>query len=387
MPLIVRNILKPLQVGKESIGCWKIHYMNRNILFDEEKILTPELLQNIKKRAIKRLYILGAGASASLPYKLPLAKELFPLIRQMLNLSQKTTLNNILYEVGIPPRKKNINFEDFLSILFSRSLNELFQNKKQYNINQDRGKIVELLLLKLEQLLLQGCKKVKNNKGPYDRLVASLGPNDAIISFNWDILLELACLRAGKKFCYLPDDDNVNNILIIKPHGSINWFPMLERELLFLDLKTNWALMGHSFEYYYMLYLKNPLGSKSFGKSSYSVQQFQSKYPAIVAPHVLKQIIIGGTPVDEFVDMGHKRFISSIWFIFQKLVEQVSELFIIGYSLPGIDSESIETLKCFSKNSKSKKINTIIRDQQINDRIKRILRIKPHNICKDFVKF
>ena len=54
----------------------------------------------------------------------------------------------------------------------------------------------------------------------YLSFARSLTPNDIIVTFNWDLLLESAIECVGGEYCY---NYEVGKIHIVKLHGSINW--------------------------------------------------------------------------------------------------------------------------------------------------------------------
>ncbi len=72
------------------------------------------------------------------------------------------------------------------------------------------------------------------------RLVSSLGPSDALISLNYDTLIDNALLMGGwnPRLGYgfelprrkirirdsYPKNSELEDVLLIKPHGSLNWF-------------------------------------------------------------------------------------------------------------------------------------------------------------------
>lgn len=56
--------------------------------------------------------------------------------------------------------------------------------------------------------------------GDLTKFVTMLTPNDAIITFNWDLLIERALDAVGVPWSYLPQRDT---IFICKLHGSANW--------------------------------------------------------------------------------------------------------------------------------------------------------------------
>ena len=126
---------------------------------------------------------------------------------------------------------------------------------------------IEILLQGLREYIREKCTSVQNDLEPYDRFVSSLEPNATVVSFNWDVLLELSILKARKSFQYLPTTTSGSDTLILKPHGSINWFALLDRELLSIDTTSNVGIIGPSLSYL-LLYLKDPLGPVDMGSSS-----------------------------------------------------------------------------------------------------------------------
>lgn len=64
------------------------------------------------------------------------------------------------------------------------------------------------------------------SRGPYERLLRELQPTK-VISFNYDTLLE-QCLEQGT-WTYSVLEEESHQILILKPHGSVNWTHHLSR--------------------------------------------------------------------------------------------------------------------------------------------------------------
>ncbi len=55
------------------------------------------------------------------------------------------------------------------------------------------------------------------------RLVGEqLGHSDLVLNLNYDTVFELALMQMGRQFCYSPNTPTENQILICKPHGSLN---------------------------------------------------------------------------------------------------------------------------------------------------------------------
>jgi hypothetical protein len=63
---------------------------------------------------------------------------------------------------------------------------------------------LRLALECLRKFIGDRCRTSQKLTGAYDRLVTSLRPDAVVVSFNWDVLLELALRRAGRRFDYLP---------------------------------------------------------------------------------------------------------------------------------------------------------------------------------------
>jgi hypothetical protein len=55
----------------------------------------------------------------------------------------------------------------------------------------------------------------------YLEFAEQLHEGDMVISFNWDVLLEIALMQVGKRFTYSGEVDG--SIKLCKLHGSINW--------------------------------------------------------------------------------------------------------------------------------------------------------------------
>jgi hypothetical protein len=223
--------------------------------------------------------------------------------------------------------------------------------------------------------------------GPYDRLVASLDERAAIISFNWDVLPEIALSRAGRVFRYLPTARSSVGTVLLKPHGSINWFALLDRELLLVAGDSNLGVFGDDLSYY-LLYITEPLAAVELGRST--VEYALAKVPAIVPPSASKLLSVGGVPRDDWVEAGHARAMRDIWYTFRLMLDQASELVIIGYSLPGTDASSIALLKSYASGSslsKPKRVRLVDPNQAVAERYQALLGSRVEIVCPDFDSF
>jgi hypothetical protein len=258
-------------------------------------------------KAIERLYVIGAGASAAAPYRLPTLKTLTWQLARTFGRSNRRLFEHTVYECfGVKLRKgSNVDFEELLNRL-DPSPFEYLTGLPIGGADAQAQKARRLALTGLRIFIRKRCLACAKREGSYDRLVASLNAHTAIVSFNWDVLLEMALRRAGQRFDYLPSTSATDATVLLKPHGSINWFALLDRELLSVDLNANVDVLGHDLSHY-LLYLKNPIGRMDLGRSSPFVKSALSRLPAIVPPGATRLLSVGGAPRDGFVDGGHAR--------------------------------------------------------------------------------
>lgn len=196
------------------------------------------------------------------------------------------------------------------------------------------------------------------------------------------VLLRLVCLRSVCR--------RIESIPYMKPHGSINWFALLDREMLSVDVgTTNWDVFCNDLTYY-LLFLKDPLGSRDLGKSSYFVKAALARVPSIVPPIASKILSVGGMPRDGFVASGHQRAMQLIWKSFQEYVSDATQLVIIGYSLPGTDASSVSVLRTFAPNSTSrrrKRVLIVDKNPACVERYKRLVHPDSKLVWDDFKSF
>lgn len=338
---------------------------------------------------IDRIYLIGAGASV--PYGLPTLKTLTWDLNESMSPDDRASFSAGVYECfGIPLSKSGAipDFEELLNRLDPRALLYL-EDLGLSGPKSFRRKVAELALSGLRTFIRDACIRVSEKQGPFDILVRSLNEKNLLVSFNWDVLLECALLRAGREFAYLPSEHASKAVLLLKPHGSINWFALLDREMLMVAGDSNLGVVGHDLSNY-MLYVKEPLSPIRFGNSSPVVQQVLSRVPAIVPPVASKLLSVGGVPRDGFVEAGHARAMKATWRHFAAALDQASELIAIGYSLPGTDAASIEVLKRFGASTntqRSKRVLLVEPQDAVAERYRSVLRVNTEIVCRDFSNF
>ena len=206
------------------------------------------------------------------------------------------------------------------------------------------------------------------------------------MSFNWDILLEVAFRKAGKEYTYVPTKSSSTDTLYLRPHGCIAWFALLDRELLSIDLNANLSVFGNDLKYY-MLCLKDPLGNPDMGNSNEFAKLALSPVAAIVPPTSKKLLSVGSRVRDTWVENGHDEAMQAVWRAFQDAVTAAEEIVVIGYSLPGTDTNAVEIFKAASRTPKQVFIVDPDPLGRIVERYRRILSPNVTKVCEDFKRF
>ena len=140
--------------------------------------------------------------------------------------------------------------------------------------------------------------------------------------------------------------------------------------------------------YYYLLHLKDPLATIEFGRST--VEYALAKEPAIVPPTASKLLSVGGMPRDGYVEGGHARAIRDIWYTFKLMLDQASELVVVGYSLPGTDASSLTLLKNWASDgvpSKRKRVCLVEPNEAVAERYHTLLGSTVEVVARDFSSF
>lgn len=183
-------------------------------------------------------FILGAGFSK--PAGLPLGNQLFS---EILNLAKLRGFETILsrdidyflrYVKRTQRRTINeINLEDFVSYLDIEHYLTL-EGKDHWS---GEGNKSQMIIKNLIALLLYSYEEKINKEqwSLYEDFVSRLKPNDWIFTFNYDTIVEKALERKNIPYRLFPyrsqkntsgnfASDAEGEIVVLKMHGSINWF-------------------------------------------------------------------------------------------------------------------------------------------------------------------
>lgn len=204
-----------------------------------------------------RFFILGAGFSV--PAGLPLGSDLFRCVKSQIEFQhgrntkfQRDLENYIEYKKicdGIELSENDIDLEDLMSFLDM----EHFLGLRGSDTWSDEGNESQLMIRNgIGKIIQDRTPDKRNFPDFYYNFAKNLSPNDIIITFNYDIILENSLDLIGKPYRLFPNrfkniglatntiNNDIEEVIILKMHGSVDWFSDSE----FLSSKQTFTEMG-----------------------------------------------------------------------------------------------------------------------------------------------
>jgi hypothetical protein len=197
-----------------------------------------------------RLIILGAGFSR--PAGFPLATELWKEIRDTAaSFSPGLRAHKFSDDLedyiafrreteGVMLTPETVDFEDFMRFLDVEHYLGL-RGSDTWSEDGNEGTIVTKFLI--GKILARHMIALANIPELYIEFAKCLEPNDVVITFNYDPLLERALDAVGKPYRLfssryksvhepsgIVEDDSRDEVIVFKVHGSIDWFDRSEFE-------------------------------------------------------------------------------------------------------------------------------------------------------------
>jgi hypothetical protein len=190
-----------------------------------------------------RLIILGAGFSR--PAGLPLATELWKEIRETAatfpsDLRASKFNDDLDHYIefckdanGDERTPETVNFEEFMRFLDVEHYLGL-RGSDTWSEDGNEGTVVAKFLI--GSILARYVNAIEEVPQLYLEFAKRLEPQDTVITFNYDTLLERALDAAGTPYRLFPTrfksvgefggsvDDDGDEVVILKVHGSIDWF-------------------------------------------------------------------------------------------------------------------------------------------------------------------
>jgi len=285
----------------------------------------------------RRIFVLGAGFSAAYGY--PTVEKLFEEIMKIERKKSKEILHLLSkYYPHFRPKYKNYpNIEEFLGFLQidkemsistggERRPQELPQEPF---LDDDRKKIEKIENFLIELISKYFFERLNQPLPPHlKKFCENLKDRDVIISFNWDLLLEKCLHEIGKKYSYSWGDyfDRKTEILILKPHGSINWIIADKRcnEEETKKLEENGFL--HYGDY------------RTFGFTNFEYREIQKGFIRCIIPPTACKKFTFPQKLEREEKLEVPGHLDVTWKgIWSTLSEKKEKICFIGYSLPDYD--------------------------------------------------
>jgi hypothetical protein len=198
-------------------------------------------MEMAEQKSKYRVLVLGAGFSRAAG--LPLASELWiEILERSHALTERASkFNDDLEDYlhyrkhadGIELARQEVNFEDFMQFLDIEHYLGL-RGSDTWSDDGNEGTIVTKWLI--GKILAEQMSKITELPKLYLDFAKQLQPHDVVITFNYDTLLERALEQVGKPYRLFPYryksinemsgtvDNDKDEVLILKVHGSIDWF-------------------------------------------------------------------------------------------------------------------------------------------------------------------
>lgn len=167
-----------------------------------------------------RVFFLGAGFSAGAG--IPLTDRLLKLTMEMFQEECPAIFERVDNLAREAISQYDDNEIDYSNVNFSNLCTYLeYMELREHEIGEVASREKETLRYYLAKTIAKHTPAMKNIPDLYIEFAKQLSDNDIVVTFNWDLLLEMSLLKLGKEFTYNWGKPNV--VQISKFHGSINW--------------------------------------------------------------------------------------------------------------------------------------------------------------------
>ena len=304
----------------------------------------------------QRMFILGAGFSA--PAGLPLGPNLLQGVRddvkeQFNAAGWDGTLEQEINEWRTLYPGQRLDLEHVLAYTHRRHYLRLIR-KEQYFEHGSRT--IDAARRAIQKLLISATPKTTPDL--YLDFAKRLRPDDVVVTFNYDTLLEKALDDARKPYTLTPEwwlEDGfreapvAQHIDVLKLHGSIDWY---DRE--YHDAARRWlAEQGHSIPNRHPLFGYSPsVPTESLAKGV--VREFGTEILRRVrrVPNHPAHYPIPtrwGTIVPVILPPAHDKLLGyspilDLWENLHIVASMASAIIVIGYSMPSYDSHAYEAV-------------------------------------------
>lgn len=297
---------------------------------------------------MSRVFVLGSGFSARAGA--PLSRSVLAnIFRQDRFIPKVMELKSYIDRFLFPGRPDWVNETDFEEVL---SRLDLISHYQPYpNIDYEQVSYYEDLLID-EFTKLLNPEHLAPGHFSYALFKRLLEPQDSIISFNYDLIMESLLNSAGLsyKYCLISQGanpgDNTNSINLLKLHGSLNIFYCPLCSTVYFDNSTTCSQCSKA------------------GKSA-ALRRF------IIAPTLFKSFTVPA--------------LRSLWFTALQVLAGASQIYFIGYSLPEADILSYQLFDFARRMSiQNQEVHLITGPKAASDRFRQIYGAQLKNEGENF---
>ena len=303
------------------------------------------------------IFILGAGFSK--PAGMPLGNELF---KEVLKRVKDTTLyENILKKDiehfleyynklnDLSINEDEINFEQFISYLDIEHYLAL-RGSDSWSSEGNKSQIVIRNLI-AKTLFEKMSSMDKKDFALYESFVEKLDPEDIIITFNYDTIIEECLERKNKPYRLFLDrlssvghhegiiDSTSEEVILLKMHGSIDWFDIEKYDMSYNYFKQEeyfqlpkHTIFSNQHIFRPMKIINGPYSEDSLLNRIYGVKNlgkyfeksnFVTESPLILSPSFNKIVYLN--------------LLKEFWYSFYSAGPLNQKVVIVGFSLPKHD--------------------------------------------------
>lgn len=281
------------------------------------------------------VYVVGAGFSAGLGY--PLTSDLLFRLWERIDDGLKRRLGKVIrfHHPGFGP-DRFASFPNVEQLLSEMLVNEqLFDASRQYEGNFKRADLQKLQ----KELLLEIAgwfHEISKAREPVGTRMAWLkqfqervrNENAAIISFNWDLELDRLLFEDDLNSSSYGFSGNVSNKpILLKPHGSLNWFEEEHGKFLTDSKRVEIFSSQGKDAVYAFLEFRAPIS-----------QRDRTYTPLIIPPVYLKNF--------------EKPVFKALWRNCTSVLSTAKRIVVLGYSMPSADLHAQFIMRCGFHNQK-----------------------------------
>lgn len=304
-----------------------------------------------------RLFILGAGFAK--PAGLPLAGELLQLVRDevkthfTVNHEWDGALERDIKEWTKLYPDQQIDLERVLAFSHRRHFLRLL-GSDEYFAHGSRSIVAARRAI---QRILIDATPV-NTPSLYEKFAKHLSPNDVVLTFNYDTLLEQSLDSIGKSYTLTPEwwltrstpESGQEHVDLLKLHGSVDWYDRKYHD----DTVRLYREEGHSVPDRDPIFGPAPLvQTEALSKGETEVFGRNLLSRVFRVPNHSRYFPLGDHPfsyvVPFLLPLAHDKLLGydailDLWENLHRTMDAFSSIVVIGYSMPPYDSYAFEAL-------------------------------------------